>query len=220
MPPRPDLPALTPPRYDRDMDATAMQFGSLPGFTPVTTLGPHREAEYAALPEGEPIELIFGRLVISPAPDLAHQFIVMILTRWILDVADKSGGRAVIAPYDVRLADHSIVQPDLLYVRKPRPGSMRKRLEGPPDLAIEILSASNVRRDRVDKLALYAEFGVAEYWIVDAHERQIDFLINRNGKFEVQTPRDDRYQSPVHAELAIDLAALWNELAVRLGDDA
>lgn len=201
------------------MATTILAFDSLPGFTPVSALGPHREADYMALPDEERAELIYGRLVMSPAPNYAHQAVLLLLSRWLYDVARQTGGRMVIAPYDVWLADHSIVQPDLLYVRKDRRKLVAKRLNGPPDFAIEILSGSNARRDRVDKLALYAESGVGEYWIVDPQERQIDFLVNRNGKFEVQNPRDDRYQSPAFEELTIDLAAFWHEVETQLADE-
>ena len=39
--------------------------------------------------------------------------------------------------------------------------------EGPPDLVVEILSPSSIRRDRYEKQDQYARFGVKEYWIVD-----------------------------------------------------
>jgi Uma2 family endonuclease len=76
---------------------------------------------------------------------------------------------------------------------------------------IEILS-ENARRDRVDKLNIYAEFGVAEYWIVDGESRHFDFLINRAGRFEVQPQHDNRYQSPRLAELFLDLSTFWAEV--------
>jgi Uma2 family endonuclease len=204
------------------MDAMSIgtpHFDVLPGFTPVSRLGPHRAVDYFALPEGEPVELIYGRLVVSPSPNYAHQTVVALLTKWLLDIAIKTGGRMAPAPFDVELADHSIVQPDLVYVRKERRRVIQRHLTGPPDLAIEIISGSNARRDRVDKLALYAEFGVAEYWIVDPREQQFDFLVNRNGRFEVQPQRDDRYASPMLPELEIDLAAFWGEVNRQLNDD-
>jgi len=105
-----------------------------------------------------------------------------------------------------RLRIHSPIKP------KDRRQIVKERVEGPPDLAIEILSAKNAWRDRVDKLNLYAEYGVAEYWIVDPQEQQFDFLINRKGRFEVQPQQDDRYQSPRLAELSLDLAAFWAEV--------
>jgi len=145
------------------------------------------------------------------------------LSEILLKAVRQGGGRACASPIDVVLSDHTILQPDLIYVSKSRrgivkrrvegaPGIVKRRVEGAPDLVIEILSESNSRRDRVDKLNLYAEHGVAEYWIVDPDERQFDFLINREGRFEIQPQRDDCYQSPLLPEVRIELADFWAEV--------
>lgn len=201
------------------MSTDAIHYETLTGFTPVSTLGPYRAADYWKLPEGERVELLRGRFVVSPAPDLTHQAIVGVLYVLFFSIARSSGGRAYVSPVDVELDDHSIPQPDLLYVRKERRGILKKRVMGAPDLVVEVLSAHNSRRDRVDKLNLYAEYGVAEYWIVDPAERQFDFLVNRGGKFEVQPQQDNRYASPVCPELQIDLTAFWQLVDEQLGDD-
>jgi len=135
----------------------------------------------------------------------------------------QGGGRACASPIDVVLSDHTILQPDLIYVSKSRRGIVKRRVEGAPDLVIEILSQPNSRRDRIDKLNLYAEFGVAEYWIVDPEGRSFDFLIHNtkeggDGKFEIQTQRDGCYQSPLLPELAIQLADFWAEVERHVGD--
>lgn len=199
------------------MSTDAIHYETLTGFTPPSTLGPYRAADYWKLPEGESVELLRGRLVVSPAPDDLHQTISALLTEFLLGVARKGGGRMLAAPVDVALSENSIVQPDLVYVSKLRRGIIRGRVNGPPDLVIEILSPSNSRRDRVDKLNLYAEYGVTEYWIVDPIERQFDFLVNRGGKFEIQPQHDDRYSSSILAEIEIDLAAFWRSLDEQLG---
>ena len=68
---------------------------------------------------------------------------------------------------DVRLADHSVVQPDLIYVSRERSSVLHERIRGAPDLVVEILSPSTARRDLGEKLRLYAESDIREYWIVD-----------------------------------------------------
>jgi Uma2 family endonuclease len=206
--------------YNHGMSTDAVHYETLSGFTPLSTLGPYRAADYWKLPEGEPVELIQGRLVVSPAPDVLHQTILGLLHVLFFDTARKTGGRALMAPTDVILDDHSIVQPDLLYVCRERRQILRQRVMGPPDLVVEILSPRNSRRDRVDKLNLYAKYGVAEYWIVDPAERQFDFLVNRGGRFEVQPQQDNGYASPVCAELGIDLAAFWKSVDEQLGTNA
>lgn len=117
----------------------------------------------------------------------------------------------MLSPMDVTLADDTILQPDLLYVSKGRRHIIKERVEGPPDLAIEIISGTG-RRDRVEKLDLYARYGVAEYWIVDPDSQLIEFLINENGRYVVQSPANDRYQSPRLPEVVIEIAEFWREV--------
>jgi len=162
--------------------------------------------------------------MMSPAPNFLHQTISALLTGILMRAARESGGRACASPIDVVLAEHTILQPDLIYVGKARRQIVKKQIQGAPDLVIEILSESNSRRDRVDKLNLYAEFGVAEYWIIDPDGQQFDFLLHNrkkgtDGKFEIQTQHDDCYQSPRLPELTIQLADFWKEVQQHTSDE-
>ena len=95
-------------------------------------------------------------------------------------------------------------------------------LEGLPDLVIEVLSPATSRRDRGEKLALYAESGVSgesgirEYWIVDPEARQIEFQVNDGGHFVVTMPNGAEYRSPAIREVWLDLAAFWQRVAAML----
>ena len=171
------------------MSTDAIHYETLSGFTPLSTLGPYRAADYWKLPEGEPVELIRGRLVVSPSPSTLHQTVSITLSSLIFEIARRHGGRALEAPTDVKLDEHTIIQPDVLYIQKSRRQLVRQFVDGPPDLLVEILSPHNSRRDRVDKLDLYAQYGVAEYWIVDPVERQFDFLVNRGGSLKSSRSR-------------------------------
>jgi Uma2 family endonuclease len=114
------------------------------------------------------------------------------------------------------VAELSTVQPDILYLTAEHKGRARKTVEGPPDLIVEIISASTARRDRGEKLRLYAQAGVREYWVVDPAVKEISFFLNRGGRFEVALALDARYQSELLPELTLDLADLWREFESRL----
>jgi Uma2 family endonuclease len=187
-----------------------------PPLSPDPGLGPYRRADYEALPDEPRCELIFGRFYLSPSPSLLHQTVLILLLRCLDDIAMKTGGRLFVAPLDVHLVDHSVVQPDLLYVSAARREILRERVEGAPDLVVEILSPGTARRDRGQKLALYADSDVREYWIVDALERQIEFLGNEGGRFVVALPAGDEYRSRVLPEIHLDLPAFWKNVEERL----
>jgi Uma2 family endonuclease len=102
---------------------------------PRTDLGPYRRAEYLALPDEPRCELVYGRLLVMTAPTLRHQEVVGRVFHLLLDFADRTGGRAFVSPVDVVLADHSIVQPDIVYVGPARTSILgAPRVEGAPDL--------------------------------------------------------------------------------------
>lgn len=193
------------------MSTATFQFESFDSFSPFSDLGPYRAADYWQLPEGEPVELIKGRFVVSPSPNVLHQTIILLLSEHLLASARKTGSKVIVSPMDVTLSDDTIVQPDVLYIAKNRRHIIQQRVEGAPDLVIEIISGS-ARRDRVEKLDLYARYGVGEYWIVEPQSQVIEFLINEGGRFVVQSPANDLYQSPRLPEISIQLADFWREV--------
>jgi Uma2 family endonuclease len=198
------------------MNTTSVQFVTFEGFSPIAKLGPYRADDYWQLPEGAPVELIRGELVMSPAPRTSHQIVVVLLTELFSVIARKAAGVALCAPADVVLSADTILQPDLLYIASSRRHIVGDRINGPPDLVIEVLSSGSERRDRVAKLDAYAQHGVPEFWIVDYHAKTVDFLLLENGRYAVMKTAGDKYQSPRLPEVVIDLRAFWTELEARL----
>lgn len=186
--------------------------------SPRSALGPFRRGDYDALPAEARCELISGWIVMSPSPIVAHQVLVSLLWRLFDDYAAAVGGFAGLAPLDCVLSDHTVVQPDVLYVAPERLAIVGdRRVEGAPDLVVEVLSPATMRRDRQDKLRRYAEAGVQELWLADPAGTQVEFLVNRNGVFSVRLPLDGAYVSEVFPGLRLDLDALWAGVARRLG---
>ena len=185
-------------------------------LAPPAGLGPYRQRDYEALPDEPRCELLFGRLYVMPGPTLPPQAALQTMWLHLKRIADASGGRAYLAPLDVALADHSVVQPDVIYVSPERFGILGRRIEGAPDLLVEILSPGTARRDRGEKLMLYAQTGIREYWIVDHQVRQIEFLINEADRFVVALPEAGRYQSQVLPEIHLDVADFWRQVETQL----
>jgi len=198
------------------MSTVPLQYESFDAFSPYSGVGPYRAADYWELGEGEPYELMQGRFVMSPSPTSRHQTILVTLTAYFADIARKNGGVALCAPMDVIFSDDTILQPDLLYIAKERREIVKDRIEGPPDLIIEILSPGTERRDRVAKLDLYARYGVSEYWIVDPASQLFEFLLNEEGRYVVLTQANDQFQSPRLPEVKIRLTSFWKEVTERL----
>ena len=171
-------------------------------------------ADYCALPEdGRRYEILDGALVVSPAPVPRHQgasiHLSALLHRY---VRQRRLGRVYTAPIDVLLSPTTICQPDIVFVASANESLITERaIEGPPDLLVEILSPSTARRDRGIKARLYAGFGVAHYWIVDARRRRLEAFVREGGTFRrvIEAVGDDVVFPPPFARLRIALGELW-----------
>jgi len=170
--------------------------------------------DYVSLPnDGRRYEILDGELAVSPSPRTAHQRtagrLFVLLDAW---VTAHDLGEVFIAPYDVILADTTIVVPDLVFVSRSRAALVSERgFEGAPNLAIEILSASTERIDRGAKMQLYARYGVDRYWIVDPGARSIEDYALRADRYElVATHRNDAIvHCDVPAGLELRLGDVW-----------
>ncbi len=181
-------------------------------LAPRSELGPYRVDDYMALPDEPSCELLYGRLHVTPAPVFRHQEVVVELVSLLRGHARTHGARVVTSPIDVVLDDHSVVQPDIVYISAARAAIVLDRVEGAPDLVVEVLSPATARRDLGEKLKLYADSGVGEYWLVDPVARTFEFLRNRGRRFEVCLPLDGAYSSEAIIGFELDLEQFWRSL--------
>jgi Uma2 family endonuclease len=167
--------------------------------------------------DGKRHELIDGEHLVTPSPNLRHQWISRNLFR-VLDshVTTHDLGRVFYAPLDVLLSDVDVVEPDLLFVSRERSSLLgRANVQGPPDLVVEIVSPSHRRQDEVLKRDLYDRAGVVEYWLVDPEAETVKVFQrdgHRYGRAQLLSLRDgDALASPQLAGLTIPLAVVFAE---------
>jgi Uma2 family endonuclease len=141
----------------------------------------------AETPEtNQPTELWEGELVMTPAPTPLHQGVSFRLARLMEQfVSAHHLGEVMVAPIDVVLTQRRVVQPDILYISHAKRGIIQDRIRGAPELIVEVVSPGTWRRDRIDKRALYEQFGVLEYWIVDPEAGMIEVLVLEQKSFRL-----------------------------------
>ena len=168
--------------------------------------------EYYRLDDDQRYEIIDGQLLMAPAPDTWHQsWLLALATRLDAHVRSQRLGRLFISPVDVVLDLENTVQPDLVFVSAANQGIVERRgIFGVPDLVVELVSPSSVRRDRYVKQALYARFGIREFWIGDPANRGLEILTLKNREYQPHCVLGEKgkVQSLVWPGLLLDLADL------------
>ena len=166
-------------------------------------------AEYAQLGETtQPMELIDGEVIMSPAPIDEHQVVAIAFLDLLRDIA-PSGNRRF-APCDVHLGKHDVVQPDVFWVSKQNTACKLGAdgyWHGAPDLVIEILSPGTALRDRREKFALYEKHGVREYWLADPATQLVEVYRLKDRKFErvgVFGPEDSFESAALDASIELN----------------
>jgi len=140
--------------------------------------------DYQELPEGAPYQLINGDLVMTPAPNTYHQRISKRLEKELLILEERGAGEVLYAPTDVYFSETETYQPDILFITKERLAIIgEQRIEGAPDLIMEILSPSTAYYDLKAKMRVYENSGVREYWVIDPMEKSIEIYQNKEGSF-------------------------------------
>lgn len=169
--------------------------------------------DLAQLPDdGKRYEVLEGDLAVSPSPNRKHQRCVLQLTRFFETIEDAGYGQVFPAPFDVILDRHTVVEPDVLFIRQERLDIVTDaNVQGAPDLVAEVLSPSTQDRDKGVKVHLYARFGVREYWIADPDVqaltvyRLVDAGYQHSGPYHA----NDTVVSPLFPDHPLTVKALF-----------
>lgn len=142
--------------------------------------------KYAALDDDNRYEIIQGELIMAPSPSSHHQWTVgRLFNRFTQFVEKTQLGALFVAPLDVIFSQSNVLQPDIVFVAKDNFAAIEKKgIVKAPDLVVEVLSPSTMKRDRVTKKKLYAQFGVKEFWLVDMTHPSIEVLTLEEGHYE------------------------------------
>jgi Uma2 family endonuclease len=178
--------------------------------------------EWLNLPEDEEGEFVEGRLVEEEVPDAIHELTIAWLIR-LFGIWLSNKGFVFGSELKILTACDRGRKPDVVVflpgaVPPPRRGPITK----PPDILLEVVTPSprDERRDRIEKMAEYARFGVKYYWLIDPALGAFEiFELTTEGYYQKVVGITSGVIDPVPgcAGLKVDVDALWKELE-RLGE--
>lgn len=164
--------------------------------------------------DGEKGDLIDGVIYMSSPDNTEANSIFMWLGRLIgAFVEEHELGEVYGSRVAFRLGETQGPEPDIAFVRKDRLHIVeRGHVNGPPDLAVEIVSPDSIERDYVRKREQYRQAGVPEYWIVDELEQRVVLLKrSASGAYREIKPRKGALHSQVLPGFWLRPEWLWQE---------
>ena len=166
------------------------------------------------LDEDTTAEWVEGHVEMASPASVDHQRLVRFLSGIMWSFAREHHlGEVLMAPFQVKLGtDLPGREPDVLFVRRERLDRLRKTwLEGPPDIAVEVMSAESAARDRGAKYLEYQAAGVAEYWLVDPEQERAEFHVRGgDGGWHVAVAgRQGYFASGVLPGFWLEVGWLW-----------
>jgi Putative restriction endonuclease len=147
---------------------------------------PATYADIEALPPHVTGEILFGSLVTQPRPAHPHVNAASAMGYIIgppfhFGSGGGPGGWVIYVESEIHLGPHVVV-PDLAGWRRERftDAPDAAFLTVPPDWVCEILSPGTNRRDRTDKMRIYAAYSVGHLWLLDPVERFLEVYQRQN----------------------------------------
>ena len=165
-------------------------------------------------PVGVWLELVNGEVAIGPSQTPSHSFCRAQLATVLGGFVDQHRLGEVYMDVNTVLDEFNVRRPDVLFFNGDHLDRIgEEAMEGPPDLAIEVISPSSIAVDREDKSEQYRAAKVEYYWIVDPTLRTFEGWELKRGKY-VATGRAHGVESihlPPFKQLKISLKDLWRK---------
>lgn len=173
--------------------------------------------EFLADDSIERAEWVDGEVCEMPGVDEKHASLTVFLIRLVgAFVEEFSLGRIFHDPFLIKLPNSGRA-PDVAFVATANLSRLRQKdLEGPVDVAIEVISTGSRGRDRGDKYFEYEAAGVSEYWLIDPHRKVAEFYrLDAEGHFQLVEIEDGTFRSIALPGFWLKVAWLWAQPKVR-----
>ncbi len=167
-----------------------------------------------SLPEdGNRYETVHGELLVTPAPRALHQ---LALKRIFLGLGNYLKihriGELFSSPADISWDEDTLVQPDLFVVEMGEARTLDWARMKTLLLAVEVLSPSSLRADRLIKRRLYQEQHIPLYWVVDCDARTVEVWTPEASIPTVETERLTWHPDGASAPCVIELPLIFAPL--------
>lgn len=184
--------------------------------TPRDLASPISFEEFVNAPQfhGRHVEWVEGEIIEKMSVSLNHSLLVVFLATLLKLVAESDGGRVLADQFLMRLEDQRRGrEPDIIYVAPENEALLLANyLDGPADLAIEVVSPGSEAVDRGAKFEEYEAGGVREYWLLDPQRREALFYIrDANGLFRPGAIQDGVFTSQVLPVVRLRVEWLWDQ---------
>jgi Uma2 family endonuclease len=165
-----------------------------------------------AASSGPRYEFLDGEILVTPSPNAVHQRIIVLLTVQLEPFVRANGiGQLLVAPFDVRFGVSRVLQPDLLVRSRSDVESGRRDAARQLRLAVEVVSPTSARYDRVDKRPTYQAEQVDELWLVDPESELVERWTPDDQRPEVVAEMLVWRPGGTDESLSMDLVALFAE---------
>ncbi len=190
-----------------------------PGFLPLESLWAmsveqyHLVAKMGILKDGDPVELLEGRLVLKMKKSRKHSFANQQLRRFIQSLVPA--GREVGCQDPITLST-SEPEPDLSIFRDYDDNKCQNHpVPAEVALVVEVADAS-LLLDQGWKLCIYAAARIPHYWIVNLIDNRIEWYADPTGGIEANATYRQRVDYPLGSTLVFPLDG--KELCVMVDD--
>ncbi len=161
-------------------------------------------------------EWLMGKVILIVTNNTIHDRIqTLLVTLLNLFVSFRGLGRVLSAGVPMYISeDQPAREPDIMVVLSQNKDQIKQnRLQGPADIAVEIVSPESSKRDHGDKLDEYEAAGVREYWLFDPLRQQTSiYEFGADSRYR-QRPLDEqgRITSGVLPGFVLDPTLLWQD---------
>ena len=155
-------------------------------------------------------EWVNGEVIMTSPVSRRHQDIKGFLSTMLRIVVEQHDlGVLLDSPFHMKMENGR--EPDLLFISNRNMHCLRNTyLDGPADLAVEVLSPESIGRDRGDKFYEYARGGVPEYWIIDPMNDWAEFYRLEAAHYRpVFSGAEGDYRTPLLPGFWLRVEWLW-----------